>query len=169
MVQLINYVMMSFHVYWAQAYIMPKRVLHEIANICIAFHWVIRFIAKSLTMLFGSSFVVGNQFEVSVSRLFFHGMWLTWGSVCSELQLIKTMLGLGGFIQSIFTMLIGGSFFFIRKRHDKNYWWSILLVQGQLVFEQYLQWKGAYEVAFFLNWVMCYVKALTWKLYMLRR
>ena len=38
-VQLINSVLLSIHQYWAQVYILPKKVLHEIVKICRSFLW----------------------------------------------------------------------------------------------------------------------------------
>ncbi|XP_056687933.1 uncharacterized protein [Spinacia oleracea] len=37
--QLINFVLLSLHMYWAQIYILPKNVLQEITKICRAFLW----------------------------------------------------------------------------------------------------------------------------------
>ncbi|XP_010677958.1 uncharacterized protein LOC104893541 [Beta vulgaris subsp. vulgaris] len=37
--QLINSVLMSIHMYWAQVFILPKKVLNEITSICRAFLW----------------------------------------------------------------------------------------------------------------------------------
>ena len=38
-VQLINYVLLSLHMYWAQVFLIPKKVLHDICMICRAFLW----------------------------------------------------------------------------------------------------------------------------------
>ncbi|XP_056698113.1 uncharacterized protein [Spinacia oleracea] len=37
--QLINYVLISFHMYWSQIYILPRSVLQKIVKICRAFLW----------------------------------------------------------------------------------------------------------------------------------
>lgn len=38
-VQLVNSVLLSLHSYWAQVFILPKKVLDEINKICRAFVW----------------------------------------------------------------------------------------------------------------------------------
>ncbi|XP_021844844.1 uncharacterized protein [Spinacia oleracea] len=37
--QLINSVLMSIHMYWAQVFILPKKVLQEVTKVCRAFLW----------------------------------------------------------------------------------------------------------------------------------
>lgn len=39
LLQLINYVLISIHSYWAQVFVLPRKVLHEIERVCRAFLW----------------------------------------------------------------------------------------------------------------------------------
>ncbi|XP_048493317.1 uncharacterized protein LOC109135948 [Beta vulgaris subsp. vulgaris] len=61
-VQLINFVLMSLHMYWAQVFILPKKVLRDIVQVCRSFLWSGQSFSWNLRSVAWSKLCCGKNF-----------------------------------------------------------------------------------------------------------